>query len=180
MMANDFPPYIRSQSHHRPSSHHPLGCGDLALAHWQVAPLRSLLRAKISHTKLCLRNQGEQNNKQSGTSIRHHAQSMSKENPVHIAALYGSSCADRGALSLCTSRTMSRRLDCAPRTALNTIVDTLTPIAEPISVIAWKSAPATLCSCGCDTLETNIVPAENVKSSPRATRHAGVEVERPE
>lgn len=97
---------------------------------------------------------------------------MPKENPVHIAALYALSCADRGALSLCTSRTTPRRLDCAPRTALNTIVDTLTPIAEPICVIAWKSAPATLCSCGCDTLETNIVPAANVKSAPRATRHA--------
>ena len=99
---------------------------------WQhLSPKWPLLQC-VRLSKLCLRNQGEQNNKQSGTSIRHHAQSMQKENPVHIAALYGSSCADRGALSLCTSRTTPRRLDCAPSTAFNTVADTLMPIAEPI------------------------------------------------
>jgi len=55
---------------------------------------------------------------------------------------------------------------------LKTIVDTLRPIADPISVIAWNSAPATLCSLGSDTLVMNIVPDANVKSTPNTMRQA--------
>ncbi len=40
--------------------------------------------------------------------------------------------------------TLRVRRDCVLGTPLNTIVDALTPIDEPICVIAWNSAPATL------------------------------------
>ena len=45
--------HLRPLSQHCPLSHHPLGWNEPALAHWQVAPRRSPLRAKMSHTKSC-------------------------------------------------------------------------------------------------------------------------------
>ena len=101
-----------------------------------------------------------------------YAQSMPNANPVHIAALYAFSCAGSGTLSPCASGVTPSRRDCVLRTPLNTIVDTLTPIDEPICVIAWNSAPATLCSCGGDILAMNSVPDANVKSAPSTMRHA--------
>jgi hypothetical protein len=103
-----------------------------------------------------------------------HPQAIPNAKPVHIAAWYALSCAASGASS--SPRSWSTRaptrFDCALSTPLKTIVDTLRPIADPSCVIAWNSAPATLCSLGRDTLEMNIVPAANVKSAPRTTRHA--------
>ena len=109
-----------------------------------------------------------------GSSRRHlkHAQSTPNANPVHIAALYALSCASIGALSPSGSTETPRWRDWAFRTLLKTIVDTLRPIADPICVIAWKRAPATLCSCGSDILEMNSVPDAKVKSTPSAIRQA--------
>src|ERR1700761_9174818 len=97
---------------------------------------------------------------------------MPNTNPVHIAALYALSCANSGTLSACASGVMPKCFDCVLRTLLNTIVDTLTPIAELIGVISWNSAPAMLYLCGRETLTMNRVPDANVKSAPRTTRNA--------
>ena len=101
-----------------------------------------------------------------------HAQSIPNANPVHIAALYALSCASIGALSPFRSTETPKWRDWALRTLLKTIVDTLRPIADPIFVIAWNRAPATLCSCGSDILEMNSVPDTYVNSVPRTIKHA--------
>ena len=101
-----------------------------------------------------------------------HSQSIPKTKPVHIAALYAFSCAPIGALSPCWSTEMPTRCDLALKTLLNTIVDTLKPIADPSCVIAWNSAPATLCSCGSDISEMNNVPDANMRSTPSTIRQA--------
>ena len=62
MTENPFLPsscHLRPLSYHRPLNHHPQGLGEpAALAHWQVAPQRSPLYAKTSHTKYPERESG--------------------------------------------------------------------------------------------------------------------------